>query len=49
MKSTSVYVTNTLNTFVTGFAKRGLIQASTFSTLEVCNLPHALPIVASLS
>ena len=26
--------------YVTGFAKRGLIHASNFSTLEVCNLPH---------
>ena len=38
---------------MTGFAKRGLIHASNFSTLEVCNLSNVLPIalkfVASLS
>ena len=32
LRSTSLYVTK--------FAKRGLIHASNFSTLEVCNLPH---------
>ena len=29
--------------YVTGFAKRGLIHASNFATLRMCNSAHVLP------